>query len=278
MKKQVLYFLLSPLSLVLFAASDVDRQIYNNYAKQWCASYIVDEHGELRITHEELDAITDLINLSAERAAITLEAQTGMLKTIELLWHAWENLVQTRLNPSHQRPYVIDRAERNEAKSFWDLAEAQAACCKAYSATAERVVHGDILQSRYAKDAVAQMRAQARVYMVDALSDVKKQLGSLYDLAFHKSFDQLAEDIGEEASLHKKIAFGEYLLSYIPNLALHSFIQADKTHNLVTSEGWSVLYKIQQIGNLVWGAIEQARYEFYQALLDEIKITISLRK
>ena len=241
---------------------------YAAFAKSWCHAYIYDESNRLRVSFEDLQAVRELIQLSADRAAITLQAQEIALQTLILFWQTWQNLSQTRLNPSHERPYRAARAQCIAFDQFWGVIEDQELCSKRYSDTAQRIVHGGALSHQLSKDAVENMRAQARIYMVDALADVKKQLGNLYDIAFHKS--QEADLLSDDTDVQRGLNIAEFILSYVPNLAMHSFIHADKAHNLISSEGWLVLEKVQHIGNQVWNAIESARYAFYQALLDEL--------
>lgn len=265
MKK--LFFVLVVLqlfSLNLMCAQDV----YAMYAKRWCSTYIYDESGRLRISFEDVKAIRELVQLSADRAAITLKAQNDALSMATMFWQVWQNISQTRLNPSHERPYCIDRAACLSLEAYWDLVCEQESVSKQYSEVAQRVVYGGVLTHQSAQDAVAAMRAQARVYMVDSLADVKKQLGGLYAIAFNKS--QEVDTFADDMSFQRGLNLGEFVLSYVPNLAMHSFVHADKAHNHISSEGWQMLEKVQRIGNQVWDAIESSRYAFYRALLDEL--------
>lgn len=261
-------------ALVLFQIISFDymyaQSAYATYAKRWCNTYIYDESNQLRVSQADLEAMRELIQLSADRAVITLKAQAAALQTLTLFWQAWQNLSRTRLNPSHERPYRVDREASITFDAYWDLMHAQEQCSKRYSETAQRVVHGGVLSHQLSRDAVEHMRAQARIYMVDALADVKKQLGGLYEIAFHKSQELCLVSDDMQVDAQRGLNLGEFILSYVPNLAMHSFVHADKAHNLISAEGWQVLEKIQRIGNQVWDAIEIARYAFYRALLDEL--------
>lgn len=256
------------ISVSIFVCDSLAKDVYRSFAKKWCRAYIYDEQKVLRIAAEDLCAIRELIQLSADRAAITRKAQDTALQTLTLFWQVWQNLSQTRLNPSHKRPFSIDRAACLSFDDYWHLIDEQESVSKNYSEFAEHVVHGNVLTHQLSKDAVENMRAQARVYMVDALADVKKQLGALYNIAFHKS--QEVDALVDGADVQRGLNLGEFILSYVPNLAMHSFVHADKAHNLISAEGWQVLEKVQRIGNQVWDAIEAARYAFYRALLDEL--------
>ncbi len=243
-----------------------------DYAKKWALRYIHFRNGDLRITKQELQAIHDLIAISAHRSAITCKAQQQSLEMVTYYWHIWQNIAQTRLNPSHERPFRLSRPEDGIHVDFLNIIDEQETACKKYAKIAQNVVYGDTLSSKLAQDAVADMRSRARVFMLDALTDVKKQLGNLYDIAFKKSqhMDDLV-DMDQNEFIVRGCNIADFILAYVPNLALNTFIHADKTHNVVSQEAWQVLEKIQSIGNQVWHAIEESRYAFYQALLDELE-------
>ena len=50
-------------------------------------------------------------------------------------------------------------------------------------------------------------------------------------------------------------------------VARTEFIKADKFYTQISQDSWSVLEKMQAIGNQAWYAIESARADFYAALL-----------
>lgn len=267
MKKVVLFLIFSQ---SIYASVVFVSDIYKDFAVNWCKAYVYDESKKLRISGQDLDHIRLLIQLSADRAQLTLRAQDIALKTLELFWQAWQNVSQTRLNPSHERPFELDRSQCVPFDLYWDLIEDQEQCSKQYSEVAQRVVYGGVLADQLSRDAVEHMRSQARIYMVDALADIKKQLGALYDIAFEKGQDIQIDEGDEVSDVRRKFSFAEFILSYVPNLAMHCFIHADKTHNVMSAEAWFMLQKVQRIGNQVWHAIESARLAFYTALLIEL--------
>jgi hypothetical protein len=264
-------FLFSFFPIILISCVYLCADQYHDYAKDWALQHIYLSNGDLRINQQELEAIRDLIAVSAHRSKITQEAQTVALQMSIEMWHAWQNIAQTRLNPSHDRPYTVNRINTATIEEFWELIDEQEFVCQQYANVAQQVVHGDVLSTKYAKQAVSKMRAQARVFMLDALADVKKQLGDLYDIAFNKSQDvDSVIESNDDALLYKRFSISDFVLAYVPNLAINTFVQADKTHNLLSQEGWHVLEKIQHVGNQVWDAIEFSRFAFYQALLAEL--------
>ena len=244
------------------------------YANQWMKDFIVDKDGDLIIPVQEFNAIKALIKISHKRSEQTLIAQQQALQALELLWHGWQNLAQTRLNPSKQRPFAIADIDKHEVCSnFWHALEKQEYLSEKYGYITERVVHGNVLNSTRAQSAVKDFRQQARVVMLDALTDVKKHLATLYEITFNKRNDPIL-DVQDPEDLTRitRFSMGDFLMSYIPNLVVHKFIEADKLYNSLSEEGWAILQKIQNIGNTAWHAIETARTAFYQALLDEIEV------
>lgn len=263
--KKLLSCLLFHFSIPFLSA----QNIYSAYAQQWYHEFLLAD-AQQQMPDADLQAVRELIEVSADRARVTLQAQEAALDMLIFHWHAWQNLSHTRLNPSHERPFVPDYG-RIDHQQYLELMIEQEVISARYAQVAQQVVHGNLLTHERSKKAVDAMRAQARIFMVDALADVKKQLGGLYDIAFravHEYADAETDAVQEPAV--RGFNFGEFILSYVPNLAMHSFIHADKAHNMISAEGWQVLEKVQRIGNQVWCAIETARLAFYDALLHEL--------
>lgn len=259
-------FLLLSISLSSIHASDI--QTYQPYAVQWADQYIRNADGSLAITRNDLDMIKKLVDSSLRRAQITLLVQQHAWKTIELFWQGWQNFAQTRLNPSKDRPFTLDENKHEKADQFWQLLAHYDYICSEYAHIAQEVVHGNLLETDRAKQSVDKMRQDVRVFMVHALSDVKKHLEALYSITFKVSPQELV-DIFETEQL-KSFSLSSFLIDYIPSLAMHKFIHADAFYTGLSQEGFDVLSKIQLIGNQAWDAIEIARSHFYAALLDEI--------
>ncbi len=250
-----------------------NADLYREYAEQWAGRYIYDAHGKLRISPDDFEAIKQLVDCSLHRSTLTLAAQQQAWQTVTLLWQGWQNFAQTRLNPSKDRPYLIAPEEKNvSTQDFWDILAAHEEVCKEYGHMVGDVVYGDTLEDALAKEAVNQMRQEARICMLDALTDVKKQLEGLYDITFNKSLDPLLEALEEDESGSKRFNISSFLMNYIPNLVVHKFVEADALYNTLSEEGWTVLEKVQLIGNQAWHAIETARSHFYRALLDELTV------
>ncbi len=240
---------------------------YLPYAQRWASEYIQGADKKLLISQDDFEHIKELVKISLYRAQVILQSQEVMWQSMHLCKQAWENLISTRLNPAKQFPNVItNQQKQNVINQFWQAHDVYEAACKDYCAVAQRVVHGNILQTPLAKDAVNAMRQEVRVCMIDALADVKKQLESVYAILL-KNADL---DNDQTKALKQQLSIASFLIDYVPNLVMHQFIKADAFYTQLSNDSWSVFEKIQLIGNQAWHAIESARAAFYQALLDEL--------
>jgi hypothetical protein len=278
--KQIIY---SFLILFLIVPSNVlCTDAYTTYADQWLQEHIVSQDGTLKISLQDFNELRTMLDLSAQRAYLTIATQDTAIQALQLIWQTWANITHTRLNPSHGYPYTIDIAHRDEViQKFWRIADDQSAVCALYNVAAQNAVYGDKLETNNAKNALTQARAHARVCMLQSLAVARESLGQLYNLAFNKTDRACIEDMitKVKASLedytdeNRLIGLSDitaFLSSYLPNLAVNTFIEADKLHNNISSEAWQAFMTLQQIGNTVWYAIETARAAHYQALIDAL--------
>lgn len=240
---------------------------YLLYAQRWASEYIQGADKNLLISQSDFEHIKELVKISLDRAQVTLQSQEIMWQGMHLCKQAWENLIATRLNPSKQFPNIITNQQKQMVMDrFWQAHDLYETVCKDYCQVAQRVAHGNVLQTPLAKDAVNAMRQEVRVCMIDALADVKKQLESVYAILLKNA------DLENEQTkmLKKQLSIASFLIDYVPNLVMHHFIKADAFYTQLSNDSWSVYEKIQLIGNQAWHAIETARAAFYQALLDEL--------
>lgn len=278
----VLFCLLSTPFLSLIAND------YASYAHSWLHEYIVDAQGNLSIPRADHEQLCTIIASSRDRSRTTLAAQEPALNALRMVWQEWANVAQTRLNPSHERPFTVDCTQRTQVmQDFWQAVDEQAIVSAEYNTLVQTGVYGTALTSQSARSALAEARTKARVFMLQALADARVQLGALYEYAFSKAPEQ-AEQIQEmltkvnalledcHADEHEQRTFNlsDFLVTYLPGLAVHTFIEADKLHNRISQEAWQALFTLQEIGNYVWQAIETTRATYYQALLDAL-ITIA---
>ncbi|TET06109.1 hypothetical protein E3J79_03075 [Candidatus Dependentiae bacterium] len=257
-----------------FSTASYTHPQLEEQARSWLYRYVLTEEGSTRISHYDIQAIANLLYLSWCRSVITLEAQYKALQTVDIIWKGWQNIAQTRLDPSIDIPYAI-LPEQQEAiiKDFWTLAQQHRSIGITYSYAVKMILEKQILQTTFALDGVATMRNGARAVVLDSFLDVRNQLGEFFHLS-NKTQSLLADlqptdimiDLDLDLEEHKKgINLLDYISIYIPQLALHSFVEANNTHNLVSEEGWQVLKMIQEIGNQTWKTIEEARADFYRA-------------
>ena len=229
---------------------------YTKQAHQWIRTYIQDYDGNLLVYKKELQLIANLIYLSLMRSYATLEAQTEALKALDILWRGWQNVAQTRLDPSKEPPHTLLPHEKQYSlATFWELYEIHQSIGKSYAQAVETIVKSDSLFSIKAKHGVTNMRDQARTVVAQSIVDVKNHIGELF--YSNKYFK-------------KGLSFFSYIWEYLPKLAITSFVQANETNNLVSEESWNILMKIQKVGEKTWNMIEQERASFYFAFYKAI--------
>lgn len=274
----ILFCLLSVLFLSI-AAND-----YASYANSWLREHIVDIKGNLRIPQADYQQLCIMMTSSRDRSRTTLAAQTPALNALRMVWHEWANVAQTRMNPSHERPFAVNRTQREQImQDFWQTVDEQEVISTQYNTLVQQAVYGTALSSQSARLALTDARTQARVFMLQALADARTQLGALYEYAFNKmptvaeeleamltKVNALLEDCDINELDQRTFNLSDFLVSYLPGLAVHTFIEADKLHNRISQEAWQALFTLQEIGNFVWQAIETTRTAYYQALLDAL--------
>lgn len=269
------------------------NQHLDQQAQTWVVTYIVQEDGTTRISQYDIQAVANLIYLSWYRSAMTITAQQEMLRILDLIWKGWQNVAQMRLDPSIDQPYSIPSEQQEVTIRFWKLAEHHRSIGITYSYAVKMILEKQILQTPLALDGVADMRDKARKIVLKSLLDIRKQLGEFFHLDTkdqERSKEKLPEqqiitpDIEEPQIVDPDIDLDEskkginlidFIYAYIPQLVLHSFIEAYNLQIIVSEEGWHALKTIQEIGNQTWRAIEEARAEFYRvyykALVNAIK-------
>jgi len=241
----------------------IDDRPYHNQAIEWMHNYIIDYDGNLLVYPKEAQLIANLIYFSFKRSYCTLNGQDAALQSLDALWRGWQNIAQTRLDPSKKPPHSIPEQEKLHLHaSFWKYHDEHLKNGKTYTHAVDHIVNGNFLLTINAKDSVVNMRNQARTVVAQAITDVKQYIGQLFytDKKCPKN--------------HKKLNFLDYLFNYIPKLAIGSFIQANNANDTISEESWNILMKIQQVGKATWQMIEQERASFYLALYKTMWHTI----
>lgn len=250
------------LSFQTYTISELEQQ-----AQDWIYTYIFTKDGNPCISDFDMQCIANLVYFSWLRSAITLQAQEQALNTINIIWKGWQNIAQTRLDPSGDLPYVILPEHKNETITlFWEAVNLHKSIGMIYSYTVKMILDKQIL-TPLALDAVADLRNRSRSEVIASLTDIRKQLGEFFHIKSISTNDNsitLDPDF-EQKECKKSTNILDYIYAYIPQLALNSFVEANELNNIVSEEGWNALSTIQEIGNKTWKAIEDARCEFYHA-------------
>lgn len=232
-------------------------QSFDNHAIAWIQTYVFDRYHNKIVQDADLNYVANLMYFSFRRSQETIRAQETALSTLKGQWHGWQNIAKRRLNPSHKPPYSLDIAhEVKKNEDFWRQYALHQRMSDIYDHTVSQVVYGNLLSSPTIAQGVKDMRIEARKIMLEALADIKQHLGTIFDYALSK-----------KQSSHTDIIrnISDFVLSYIPQLAVNTFIHADALHNKVSEETWNTLYTTQEIGTYTWYAIEKARMAFYRA-------------
>lgn len=250
-----LFFITSFLS-----ALTLDTSVYKADVQQWLHSYVISSHQKLSMSNEDLQLVANLLYFSFLRSAVTIEAQDIACNTLETVWQGWQNIAQTRRNPSLETPYETDYGVQNNL--FQDFLQAQYFHRKiglTYSQCAESVIKQHLLNDR-AQKAVTVLREQARVIVAKAFLDVKKTLGELYHFAADHTRNNDTQ-IGD----HNRFDLMETISTYIPSIAMQSFVEADHINTKASEQSWQVVNTINQVSKEVWHSIETARASYYLA-------------
>jgi len=231
----------------------IDKTEYQKQALSWIQKHVYNKNQGLLVPDKDLQLIANLCYFSFMRSYCTLKAQEKALETLESVWNGWQNIAQTRLNPSDRVPHPIKPQQKKQTTNkFWALHDEHHTIGKTYTQAVEDMVNGEALSSAGALKAVQAVRSSARSIVASALCRVQTHLNSL-----------LHGLIGKKSK--KGFSWLSHLWNYVPQLAVKSFAQADALNNTVSEESWQAVLKMQHIGSQTWRAIEEARGSFYLA-------------
>ncbi len=237
---------------------------YQQQATTWLHTYIIDVEGKPRISNNDLQLIANLIYFSYYRSKITLDAQEIALKTLESVWQGWQNIAQTRRNPSVGLPYIIAPAQEQTLEQFWPLQHKHRIIGLTYACTAQALVNSNLLESSLSLAGVQQMRNAARNVIMTAMADTQEYLNILLDNMQKKG----AIDPQKRSTIFDRI------WSYLSELSVSSFTKADQLYNKVSKEGWHAFKIIQEASKHMWQVVEEARASFYLAHYKTIYSTL----
>jgi len=249
--------ILSPIRASVEKNFFINERQYHKEATSWLRKYIIDENDGLLIYPKEAQIIANLIYFSFKRSYLNLEAQHTALETLNTVWKGWQNISQTRLDPSVEEPHKISNDDKAYSlESFWAIHDEHKKTCKTYSKAVDIITNKNFLFTINSHEAVKNMRQEARQVVSQSLINVKNYIGPLF--------------YSKKKPINKAIPLMDHLLEYIPKLALNSFIQANITNDKISNESWNILMKIQNVGKITWQMIEQERAAFYLAFYQAI--------
>lgn len=219
------------------------------------------------INAEERNIIINYIHCAYWRSRATIEAQKAATAMLETTWKGWQNIAQTRMNPSRKAPHIIDYKKQEEIfKQFQNAQVEHQKHRQNYDLAAEYAVKGPYSNAH--KNAVTVLRDRARQIIIKEFLDVKKTLGDLFEFACGhlKHIDQ-----NDEITDVIRFDYLDTLISLIPaSYATQSFIEAEKLQNTASQQTWQTFETITMVNQKIWHAIETARMEYYQAHYDVI--------
>lgn len=271
MSKQSSFFLLV---LIFFRIeSTLDPAPYQKDAHAWIEQYIYKD-SKLLVSSSDLQLTANLFYFSYLRSAETIKAQNAARKAFESLWHGWQNIAHTRMNPSLKTPYFIDFDQQQQ--HYATFAKAQQEHRRVgltYSHLAEAAVKQHYL-SKEAEEAVIRLREHARTIVAQAFLDAKKIVGDLYEVAI-----QGLRDPDNSPALRFDVL--ETISYYLPILSMQSFIEAEKAQLKTSEQSWQIISTMLGVNMTIWDAIETARASFYLAhynALMSLMVKLSIEK
>ncbi len=236
----------------------IDPSPYLTQALAWHANHI-ESDGMLLVSLEELQLVANLFYFSYLRSAATIKGQEAARAALDTLWHGWQNIAHTRMNPSHKAPYIFDPITQEAC--YHRFIEAQKE--HRYAAQAYANLTQALIKQHYftqpTHDAITKLRDHARSIVAQAFLDAKKILGNLYDLAMHG----MRSEPEQEPELRFDML--QMISSYLPILSLQTFIDAERAQLTMAEQGWEIISTMLQVNMTIWHEIETARASYYLA-------------
>lgn len=249
------------LILLLFISSatqsNINPQVYQKDAQEWINQFILKD-SKLLISASDLQLLANLFYFSYLRSYETIRAQAAARNVFESMWHGWQNIAQTRMNPSLKAPHLIDYAQQaDHYDAFIKAQKDHLRVGQSYSHIAQATVKQHYL-SKDAQDAIITLREHARTIVAQAFLDAKKIVGDLYDIAIEGLRDP-------ESSLSLRFDILETISYYLPILSMQSFIEAEKAQLQASEKSWKIIATMLAVNMTIWDTIETARASYYLA-------------
>lgn len=227
---------------------------YQAQAEEWIKTYIIQNKTAVS-SPIHLEALANLLYFSYVRSETSHQAHTLGLSVLENNWQAWQNITQTRLNPATPLPYRFAPHEQAQCNDQWiSLQKQYHYATHGYTTITDAILKHSLITDEFLQRGIRTLRKQARTAMAKALLDIQEHL---------HTFLKLSEKRGPE-TVTRGLTIKEFLMSYIPQLALKTFIEAEHVSHNVSEEGFKVLHTIQQAHAYVWQAVEKERATFYK--------------
>lgn len=259
MLKQLFFFSTFFCSL----SADLNPTLYHTHAKRWFETHIQDSNGVLLISFTDLQYIANLLYFSCLRSVSTMLAHEDSTQALQSVWCGCQNIAHTRMNPSVEIPYTINiESQKKIFEKFIQSEYAHSIIGKTYARCAHALVKENFLQTPSAKQAVTKLREDARTIVARSFLDVKKTLGNLYNFA---SEHMRSNDFEDEDQETYRFDFINSIASYVPYVALTSFVEAEKISLRASEQSWNIVKTINQVSMQVWETIEKARASYYLA-------------
>ncbi len=268
------------LSLIMLISSSSLSALYEQHAHEWMSNYVQTPSKKVRISPADLQILANLLYFSFLRSSITVEAQEIASGALEVAWEGWQNIAQTRMNPSVDLPYKTNlHAQKILFEDFLRAQSLHRQIGTTYANAAEIAVKAHIL-SIHAQESVTAVREQARTIVAHAFLDVQKVLGELFNFANqYARYEYLDTDEAIRFDLFETIA------SYIPYLTMQTFIETEHLNTRASEQTWNVISTIIYVSKRIWHSIESARAAYYLAhyqallaLMQENEIDMSYQK
>jgi hypothetical protein len=240
---------------------------YREQAKEWVNTFVVSQHNKLLMNPADLQLCANLFYFSYLRSAATIKAQDIACNTLTQMWQGWQNIAQTRMNPSIELPYSPDYSKQESLyKDFIKAQTYHRMLGKTYAHAAEAAVKEHYLTD-HSKNAILETRERSREVVIMAFIEVKKILGELIDFA---STNLRSDWIEWDDEDNTRFDFMDTVSYYIPYFALKSFMELERINTQAGEQTWQILTTMCGVSKQMWEAIEFARASYYLAHYQEL--------
>jgi len=253
------------------SALKLNPSAYRPEAQSWINNFVISTKNSLAMDADDLQLCANLFYFSYLRSASTLKAQDIACKTMEHMWQGWQNIAQTRMNPSHDLPYQTDfEAQEKLYKEFIKAQSYHRMLGQSYATIAEAAVKENYLTPS-SKKAVLIARERAREVIAVSFLEIKKILGEMIHFA---SSNMRSEWIDWDDEISARFDFMDSLSEYIPYFAVKSFIEIERVNTQACQQSWNIVSTMCGVNKQMWEAIEVARASYYLALYQELLIVM----